>query len=520
VDWRMAVIWFTAFQIIVFLILFNMLLAIVMDTYGGVKAKTENPETIWFQAIDTVKKTQKTRGHLSLWYLICEFEDDDFPAHPDNCVTPKSLRKVFPKMTKHNAEYLVQMTNEWVILQEGVTDLTISDSIRLIGRVDGMVSKIQNTTHMIYEKIKEEARKPMEKRLDAIMAGEDPELMGGAMMHHGQGAYMNGGAMNGHPMGHGAVVRAAPDQNMINTMKGMQAQLEQQQALIQRQQEYLEQRDAWIEQRIMFMERRGEKVELSAERLIAAMQKLDVDSLSAIPDQLETLNQMVGMMHSSSSTNQQQAVANQLQSLNSQVSRLQQCADEDAQARQVLYRLDVNGKQMKAAQVAGQNDSVNALRSLGAQMNALLYHAEEDADTKRMNCKSILKQFRAAQAGGREFPLFSQSMPMVNGHANQQFQPIENRSRVESNATGGSGSANLNNSLRQTGAAIADQHRSEPSDESRPGSNGSQQGLPRDFPAPPPPGALPGQASTDVHHFRPGNGKKTPPKEDGSDVFV
>merc|ERR1711907_781162 len=75
--------------------------------------------------------------------------------------------------------------------------------------------------------------------------------------------------------------------------------LDQQSALIQRQQEYLEQRDAWIEQRIMFMERRSEKVELSAERLIAAMQKLDVDSLATIPDHLENLNQMVGLMHSS-----------------------------------------------------------------------------------------------------------------------------------------------------------------------------------------------------------------------------
>merc|ERR1719262_913986 len=112
--------------------------------------------------------------------------------------------------------------------------------------------------------------------------------MGGAMMQHNGhgGGYMNGGAP---PMGHGAVVRAAPDQNMINTMKGMQAQLEQQQALIQRQQEYLEQRDAWIEQRIMFMERRSEKVELSATRLIQAMQKLDVDALSTIPENLDNL---------------------------------------------------------------------------------------------------------------------------------------------------------------------------------------------------------------------------------------
>eukprot|EP00746_Dinoflagellata_sp_MGD_P166735 gnl/MRDRNA2_/MRDRNA2_96834_c0_seq1.p1 gnl/MRDRNA2_/MRDRNA2_96834_c0~~gnl/MRDRNA2_/MRDRNA2_96834_c0_seq1.p1 ORF type:complete len:1087 (+),score=224.62 gnl/MRDRNA2_/MRDRNA2_96834_c0_seq1:114-3374(+) len=489
VDWIMTVLWFSWYQIIVFLILFNMLLAIVMDTYGGVKASTENPEKIWNQVVDTLRKTQKTRGHLSLWYLICEFEDDDFPAHPDNCVTPKSLRKAFNKMSKHNAEYLVAMTNEWVVLQEGHTDLTISDAIRLVGRVDSIVGKIQNTTFLIYEKIKEEARKPMEKRLDMIMAGEDPEMMG-VGMKNGHGGYMNGHE-GGHPMGHGGMVRAAPDKNMVNAMKAMQTQLEQQSELIKRQQEYLEQRDAWIEQRIMFMERRSEKVELSAERLIAAMQKLDVDSLGQIPEQLEALNQMVGMMHSSNSGNQPQHVAQQLQSLNSQVARLNQCADEDAQARNVLYRLDVSGKQMKATQAASQNENINQLRAVGAQLNALLYHAEEDADTKRMNCKSILKQFRAAQAGGREFPLFSQNAPALPAsNNNNQYQSLDNRPRGESSGSGQSNNAVGSSALRQAGAAIMDQN-----DESRPGSSSSQQGLPRDFPAPPPPGALPGQGA-------------------------
>jgi len=309
---------------------------------------------------------------------------------------------------------------------------------------------------------------------------------------------MNGQAMmnghGGHPAGHGGMVRAAPDHHMHNAMKQMQAQLDQQSALIQRQQEYLEQRDAWIEQRIMFMERRSEKVELSAERLIAAMQKLDVDSLATIPDHLENLNQMVGLMHSSNNSSQQQQVAHQLQSLNAQVARLQQHADEDSQARNVLYRLDVNGMQMKAAQVSGQTDTVNQLRSLGAQINALLYHAEEDADNKKMNCKSTLKQFRAAHAAGREFPLFSQSLPLPSS---------DGRPRIDSNYSNnapGTNSGAATSTLRHAGIAIADQHRpvdQGSSEGSRPGSSSSQPaGLPHDFPAPPPPGSVPGQQAS------------------------
>ena len=34
---------------------------------------------------------------LLRWYLICELEDDDFPAHPAELVTIRSLKKAFSK---------------------------------------------------------------------------------------------------------------------------------------------------------------------------------------------------------------------------------------------------------------------------------------------------------------------------------------------------------------------------------------------------------------------------------------
>ena len=42
-------------------------------------------------------------GHFAIrtpnsrWYLICELEDDDFPAHPAELVTIRSLKKAFSK---------------------------------------------------------------------------------------------------------------------------------------------------------------------------------------------------------------------------------------------------------------------------------------------------------------------------------------------------------------------------------------------------------------------------------------
>merc|ERR1719261_463994 len=87
-----------------------MLLTIVMDNYTAVKGREENPITVWAQAAETYQEIQERKGHEDLWYLICEFEDDDNPAHPSNTVEPRSLRKYFPKMSKHNAEWLVRET--------------------------------------------------------------------------------------------------------------------------------------------------------------------------------------------------------------------------------------------------------------------------------------------------------------------------------------------------------------------------------------------------------------------------
>ena len=55
-------------------------------------------------------------------YLICEFEDDDDPAHPEKIVSVRSLRKCFPKMKKHNAEFLIMKTHEFMKEEEAIEE--------------------------------------------------------------------------------------------------------------------------------------------------------------------------------------------------------------------------------------------------------------------------------------------------------------------------------------------------------------------------------------------------------------
>merc|ERR1719171_285067 len=102
---------------------------------------------------------------------------------------------------------------------------------------------------------------------------------------------MHDGGTGGHVMAHHGHHHhhSGPDPQVISALNRLQEHMDKQTVMLEQQQQYLEQRDAWIEQRIMFMERRCEKVELSSERLIAALQKLEVESLARIPEQLDAL---------------------------------------------------------------------------------------------------------------------------------------------------------------------------------------------------------------------------------------
>eukprot|EP00397_Hematodinium_sp_SG-2012_P008636 GEMP01008701.1.p2 GENE.GEMP01008701.1~~GEMP01008701.1.p2 ORF type:complete len:451 (+),score=89.06 GEMP01008701.1:1707-3059(+) len=129
-------LWFFLFEVLVLLVLFNMLLAIVMDTYTAVKGSQTDSLTIWAQAVETYVAIQETKGFLDLWYLVCELEDDDNPAHPEKSVTPKTLRKAFPKMSRKNAEYLWRKALEYINTLQPDEGIMLTDAVRLIARME------------------------------------------------------------------------------------------------------------------------------------------------------------------------------------------------------------------------------------------------------------------------------------------------------------------------------------------------------------------------------------------------
>eukprot|EP00928_Gymnodinium_smaydae_P014561 TRINITY_DN15354_c0_g1_i2.p1 TRINITY_DN15354_c0_g1~~TRINITY_DN15354_c0_g1_i2.p1 ORF type:complete len:1119 (-),score=273.74 TRINITY_DN15354_c0_g1_i2:219-3182(-) len=195
----LAAFWIISYQFFVGLILLNITVAIIMDAYTAVNSGGEKL-TIWTQVAEAIRTKKETRGFIDLWYLICEFKDDDEPAHPGSKVTSRSLRRAFERkrMSKANAEYLVRKTQEYMEQKEEEQELSLTDALRVIGQVRTHSMKTSVNCETILEMLKAQARAPQEARFDAIIAGVDPD----AMSHPtGNPQGYPGGGMGGMPGG-------------------------------------------------------------------------------------------------------------------------------------------------------------------------------------------------------------------------------------------------------------------------------------------------------------------------------
>merc|ERR1719502_501122 len=154
IDPQMGLIWTVGFMFIVLLILLNMLLAIIFDTYGEVKSKQGSDVlTIWVQAYATYHQLNEQRGFVATWPIICEFEDDDDPAHPEEIVTAESLRQAFTardgiNMSFAQATYMVEKAAEYVKTEfnKEQESVTIENVLVSMAKMTGMVRRIQEKT--------------------------------------------------------------------------------------------------------------------------------------------------------------------------------------------------------------------------------------------------------------------------------------------------------------------------------------------------------------------------------------
>mmetsp|Transcript_31619 Transcript_31619/g.69236 ORF Transcript_31619/g.69236 Transcript_31619/m.69236 type:complete len:1071 (-) Transcript_31619:108-3320(-) len=396
----MAWLWVFSFQLLVLVVLMHLLLAIIIDTYTEVKTMRVAPKPIWTQSREAIRTVRETRGHLDLWYLICEFEDEDYKAHPASRVTSRSLRRAFErdKMTRHNADYLIRKTNESLLERQDDCDLSLTDAVRIIGQVKTTVMKIDSQTDLAVEMLKAESLKPQDARFDAIMAGAEPDQPGfglppaagfqphpnqdaahamfGAHSHgadHGAGRQF-GGFRNSH---HQAMVvpgTVLPPGVQLNGQGGIpnnmsmnadgtariQTTLDVIIAHLADQKRVADQRHAWLEQRFATTDRRCERIEKTVEQLKGTLAESFEEMANLMHAQHEIMSSgQFGHSEGSPTSKRSSTSAmmvhqeKSIDTLREQIAQLLAHAEDATESRKLLWRIDNRLRMATAGSTGG-----------------------------------------------------------------------------------------------------------------------------------------------------------------------
>mmetsp|Transcript_16174 Transcript_16174/g.44502 ORF Transcript_16174/g.44502 Transcript_16174/m.44502 type:complete len:902 (-) Transcript_16174:113-2818(-) len=144
VPWLLLATWFWLFMVCNFLILLNMLMAIVLEHYNDCFNEVKvDPDAIalWVQAWRFVKQLRKTQGHIPLSQILCQLVDESQFVHPDDNVTSASLMEAFG-MTKTQADFLMKWLNKEARKRrkqaEGGEDKVLARMVEVEGFMEGM----------------------------------------------------------------------------------------------------------------------------------------------------------------------------------------------------------------------------------------------------------------------------------------------------------------------------------------------------------------------------------------------
>mmetsp|Transcript_146752 Transcript_146752/g.365968 ORF Transcript_146752/g.365968 Transcript_146752/m.365968 type:complete len:1169 (-) Transcript_146752:49-3555(-) len=447
VNYFYAHIWMVLFQFIVLCILLNMLLAIIMDTYVAAKSDAgEDQVTIWRQIKEACNTLRETQGHIPMYHLLVELQDEDYPAHPLPNVTLKSLRRAFQKMGRHQAEYIMRKTVDFIKAQTSDADLGLSDTVRILSLLKVNVLRNVHDTQQILELLTSGEKAAQAARFDAIMndaehassttmqgpgpfatlpgmvasglsgaearavskntstslPGVGPRntskghalgIPGSVSMNSstialgaaGQGPISNQGG--GHARSGTEVAQLPPGSAEILAILGhiqadMQVMHEEQQRFVEsvqeqlaEQRQYIEERDSWLEQRLSALERRCDKVQQGNEKVLGCVQGVDFTEIMNLPEKLEFLMPQRGKLSQGIGNHKDfvcqqftdgegeegsaqpsnsglpgtfaKKLKGQLEEISGHVQQLVSHAEETAEQRKLLWKIDNGIRQLR-----------------------------------------------------------------------------------------------------------------------------------------------------------------------------
>merc|ERR1712113_1230205 len=108
------VMWYWLYLMLVFLVLINMILAIILQSYSQCQAQdpSEHTMTLLLQFHKLRAFWRETKSFIKLEALLAALENTDNPAHPEDKVCKTSLQAAFQGMKLEQAEWLMKFFAE------------------------------------------------------------------------------------------------------------------------------------------------------------------------------------------------------------------------------------------------------------------------------------------------------------------------------------------------------------------------------------------------------------------------
>jgi len=293
--WMQAIcyLWYFLFVILVKTLMASILVGLIMEAYGRVHGAGGDLPTIAQQIVEGVETIKNTSSFVDQYYIICELEDDDYPAHPDELVTLRSLRKAFSKdkMTKVNAEYLIREASQWGQDQAESYESKVDDAVRMVAQVHvqsrrllNMSGNIKNQVEAQYGKLFSEGKDKVPGQV-ALVEGENlsgPIELAPAQTKNAQLV------SDENLMSEELLLRKISElTDQISRIRSDQQQVVQRTVTEMEQQKHaIQEKIMWAQQKITILKDRCERTEIGVGQLSECMKGINVDALRKMPDRL------------------------------------------------------------------------------------------------------------------------------------------------------------------------------------------------------------------------------------------
>jgi len=344
----LAWVWMVSFQFLVTLILLNMLLAIIMEQYLVVKGNLAGGATITTQMKDMLKTVRIERHFVNMWRLICALKEQECPTHPSLMVTPASLVEAFRflGMSWNNAHYLIDQTIQYNDGQKRETAFSLTDSMKHIGHVKSIVMKVAETSDRTHNLVQMRNSRPKEGGFDAMLPDRDADAQESPMP-------LSRSLPNSetfHDLGQPENVffgDAAHETKLMLKMEQLQATMEAMKAQVWEHRKVNETHCQWLEDKILSLNNMCYQAQIASETACHGLQGVELSSFMSISSAIQLKKrEAVGSaslgQHPTIDKNSVSKLEFQLQDLNRKASQLLSQADQQAEMRNMIQRIDCN----------------------------------------------------------------------------------------------------------------------------------------------------------------------------------